>query len=473
MRAIYILLLCSAAVLPRPGLAGNPTSLAHEIDRIRVQHGVSAAVVIVVDNDEVLLEHYSGVTDWDSPRTVDRDTYFRLGSVTKVFTALALLRAEEQGKLSLQQEVAEILGQAQSNNPWANNPWAESNPLRVVQLMEHTAGWYDMSAMEFDDKNPTPLSPAEALAKRPESRVMHWPPGWHSEYSNSGPGMASYVIEQATGEVFDQYIVEQVFKPLGMDSASLLFSDKIERSLATGYDRDGHTVIPYWHIVYRASGGLNVLPFEMSNFLQMLLNHGRLGGRAVFSEAQIKRLETPKTALAAQTGLEYGYGMGIFRSLYKKHVLFGHGGDADGYLAHFKYSRESGRAYLVVINAFNHAPLRAMQVQLNDHLVADLPEAIMPEIPVLDESLLARYAGLYHQAAVRFPREGWQEVTLRVRLQDGRLQTSKNGSDWRNLLPVNEQHFRRANEPLATAAFIRVEGDRMVLQLPNGNYIRD
>jgi len=175
MRAIYILLLCSAAVLPRPGLAGNPTSLAHEIDRIRVQHGVSAAVVIVVDNDEVLLEHYSGVTDWDSPRTVDRDTYFRLGSVTKVFTALALLRAEEQGKLSLQQEVAEILGQAQSNNPWANNPWAESNPLRVVQLMEHTAGWYDMSAMEFDDKNPTPLSPAEALAKRPESRVMHWP----------------------------------------------------------------------------------------------------------------------------------------------------------------------------------------------------------------------------------------------------------------------------------------------------------
>ena len=469
MRAILsTVLFCFAVVISRTGLADNLNGLANEIDRIRVKHGVSAAAVIVVNSDEVLLEHYSGITDWDSPRTVDQDTYFRLGSVTKVFTGLALLRAEEQGKLSLQQSVAEILVQAQ----W-KNPWGESNPLRVAQLMEHTAGWYDMSVMEFDDNNPTPLSPAEALAVRPESRVMHWPPGWHSEYSNSGPGMASYIIEQATGETFDQYIVEQVFKPLGMNSASLLLSDKIGQSLATGYDKDGHTVIPYWHIVYRASGGLNVLPFEMSRFLQMLINHGRLDDQAVFSTTQIKRLETPKTALAAQTGLEYGYGLGIYRSLHKQHVLFGHGGDADGYLAHFKYSRESGRAYLVVINAFNHAPLRAMQVHLNDYLVEDLPAPVIPETPALDESVLARYAGLYHQAAVRFPREGWQKVTLHVRLEDGSLQTSKNGSDWRHLLPVNEQHFRRANEPLATAAFIPVDGDRMVLQLPHGNYIRD
>jgi hypothetical protein len=75
--------------------------------------------------------------------------------------------------------------------------------------------------------------------------------------------------------------------------------------------------------------------------------------------------------------------------------------------------------------------------------------------------------------AVRFPREGWQKNTLQVRLEHGRLQTSKNGSDWRHLVPVNEQHFRRANEPLATVAFIPVNGDRMVLQLSNGNYIRD
>ncbi len=468
MRAIVTILFCSIAVFSRPGLAGDLAGLANEIDRIREQHGVSAAAVIVVDADQVLLEHYSGITDWDSPRVVDRDTYFRLGSITKVFTGLALLRAEEQGKLSLQQAVAEILQQPQSNNPWA-----ESHPLRIAQLMEHTAGWYDMSAVEFNDKNPRPLSPAEALAMRPESRLMHWPPGWHSEYSNSGPGLASYVIEQASGQVFDQYIVEQVFKPLDMESATLLLSEKTERTRATGYDTDGRTVIPYWHIVYRASGGLNVLPVDMAGFLQMLLNNGRLDGQAVFSTSQIKRLETPKTSLAAQTGLEYGYGLGIYGSLHKQHVLYGHGGDADGYLAHFKYSRESGKAYLVVINAFNHAPLRAMQALLNDYLVAGLPKPLMPAVPDLEVSVLEGYTGLYHLAAVRFPQEGWQDKTLQVRLKDGRLQTSENQSKWRQLVPVNDRHFRRLNQPLATAAFVPVDGERMVLQLRNGNYIRD
>ena len=468
MRVIVAVLLSCSVFVSRPGLADSLAGLTNEIDKIREQHGVSAAAVIVVDTERILLAHYSGISDWNSQRMVDRDTYFRLGSIAKVFTGLALLRAQEQGKLSLQQPVAEILPQAQSKNPWA-----ETHPLRIAQLMEHTAGWYDMSAMEFSDKNPKPLSPAEALAMRPESRVMHWPPGWHSEYSNSGPGLASYVIEQATGKIFDQYIVEHVFKPLGMESASLLLTDKIDRTRATGYDRDGRTVIPYWHMVYRASIGLNVLPVDMARFLQMLLNNGRLDGQAVFSKIQIKRLEPPKTALAAKTGLEYGYGLGIYGSLYKQHILFGHGGDADGYLAHFKYSRDSGKAYLVVINAFNHAPLRAMQALLNDYLVEGLPQPPMPEIPVLEELVLARYTGLYHLAAVRFPREGWREKTLKVRKWDGVLQTSENQNNWRQLVPVNEQHFRRANEPLATAAFIPVDGARMVLQLRNGNYIRE
>ena len=468
MRAIVAVLLCFCFALSRPGLADSLAGLAKEIDKIREQHGVSAAAVIVVDTERILLAHYSGITDWNSQRMVDRDTYFRLGSITKVFTGLALLRAQEQGKLSLQQPVAEILPQAQSKNPWA-----EAHPLRVAQLMEHTAGWYDMSAMEFGDKDPKPLSPAEALSLRPESRVMHWPPGWHSKYSNSGPGLASYVIEQATGKIFDQYIVEHVFKPLGMESASLLLTDTIGRTRTTGYDRDGRTVIPYWHMVYRASGGLNVLPADMARFLQMLLNNGRLDGQAVFSKIQIKRLETPKTALAAKTGLEYGYGLGIYGSLYKQHILFGHGGDADGYLAHFKYSRESGRAYLVVINVFNHAPLRAMQALLNEYLVEGLPQPPMPEIPVLEESVLELYTGLYHLAAVRFPREGWREKTLKVRKWNGVLQTSENQINWRQLVPVNEQHFRHVNEPLATVAFIPVDGARMVLQLRNGNYIRE
>ncbi len=424
--------------------------IAEEIDRIRLQHGVSATAVIVVEDDKVTLEHYSGTRDWQSRQVVDRNTYFRMGSVTKIFTGLALLRAQQQRILSLEQPVSDILSKPQSSNTWA-----QSNPLLVAHLMEHTAGWHDMGSIEFADKNPQPLSPAEALALHPESRVMQWPPGWYPEYSNSGPGMASFVIEQASGQDFDQYMVEQVFMPMGMKSASLLLSDEIERQLATGYNKDGQTVIPYWHILYRASGGLNVLPIDMSRLLIMLLNRGQLDGEVIFSKPQINRLETPKTTLAAATGLSFGYGLGVYASVHERHVLYGHGGDADGYLAHFRYSLESGKAYLVVINAFNHAPLRAMQKQLNDYLVDGLPRPRLPAVPVLEESVLAGYTGSYHLAAVRFPRKDWEKKKLLVRLKDDYLQTSEGDDKWRSLIPVNQQHFRRRYEPSAI-----VSGDK-------------
>lgn len=464
LSSVFFLML----LLCRPLPAGGLLQSADEFDSIREQHEVAGAAVIVVDANSVLLEHYSGFTDWQSKKAIDRDTWFRIGSVSKAFTGLALLRAVQSGQLRLDQKVSEILPQ-----PQFENDWEKTYPLLVAHLMEHTAGWYDMSGVEFDDKNPKPLSVAEALAMRPQSRVMHWPPGWHSEYTNSGPGLVSYLIEQASGESFDSYLVNQVFAPLGMHSASPLLTPEIEQSLATGYNTDGHSVIPYWHIVYRASGGVNLRPSDMVKFLQMLLNSGRTGGRPVFTEAQISRLETPATTLAAQTGLEYGYGMGIYSILHKRHLLFGHGGDADGFLAHFRYSRESGKAYFVVINAFNHAPIRAMQKLLNDFLVADLPDPVMPDIPEIETSVLELYTGSYRQATVRFPRQGWQNKTLQVKLQGKRLLTSKNGTQWRRLIPVNGKHFRRSNEPVATAAFIPVDGDKMVLQGRMGNWIRD
>ena len=451
-----------------PMLADEAADLAAAVDRIREQHELAAAVVIVVDAESILLEHYSGIIDWDSPKPVTRDTYFRIGSISKAFTGLALLRAEQLGQLQLDQQVSDFLSE-----PQYDNRWEETNPLRVAQLQEHTAGWYDMSGQEFNDKNPKPLSVAESLAMRPQSRVMRWPPGWHSEYSNSGPGLVSYVIEQASGAVFDSYIAGQVFKPLGMHSASLLLTPEISGALATGYNTDYQSVIPYWHIVFRASGGVNVLPVDMAKFMQMLLNRGQLGGRAVFSEAQIERLETPTTTLAATTGLRYGYGLGIYSILHNGHVLLGHGGDADGYLAHFRYSRESGKAYFAVINAFNHAPLRALQNLLNDYLVAGLPDHEKPDVPAIDHAILESYTGSYRPASVRFPGNGWQDKTLQIKLEGDRLLSTENGRRWRRLYPVNKRHFRRSDEPVATAAFVPVENGRMVLQGRMGNWIRD
>ena len=161
-----------------------------ELIRIQYQYGISALAAIIVDRDKVLLEHYSGVTDWDEPREVTRDTWFRAGSVTKVFTGLAALRAVEKDLVRLDGTVESQLPEDALS--WSfENPYRDVSPLVLADLLEHTAGWYDMSSTEFDDKNPAPLTLTQALHIRPESRVSHWPPGAYYAYSNSGPGLAA------------------------------------------------------------------------------------------------------------------------------------------------------------------------------------------------------------------------------------------------------------------------------------------
>lgn len=447
--------------------AATPEEVAGRIDRVRQLHGVASASVVLVDRDGMLLHRSFGVTDWRSGKPAGADTRYKVGSVSKAFTGLALLRAQAKGLLRLDQPVRELAPGASFDNRWE-----ASRPLTPAMLMEHTAGWFDMSRGEFDHpaKGPIPLS--EALAVRPASRVGQWPPGVFSEYSNSGPGMAGYVLEQASGMSFETFAERELFAPLGMDSAGFLPDAETLAQLAQGYDRDGRTPIPYWHILYRPAGGLNINPRDMAPFLRMLIGRGRLDGKEFLAPGQVRRLERPQTTAAARAGLEYGYGLGVQASQHKGHTLYTHGGDGDGYLARFAYSPEAGRGYFVVITAFDHRPLNAMREALSDWLVETMPRpAPPPEIDLAPETL-ERYAGRYRAATARFAAPGWQRRTLQVSVRDGRLYTRGEQGRPRPLIAVSESQFRRPDETVATTAFSVLDDGSVALQGPVGNWLK-
>jgi CubicO group peptidase (beta-lactamase class C family) len=455
--------------------ASGLDDIRQDLVRIQKEHGAGAVAVVIVDRRQVLLEHYRGVTDWDEPREINRSTWFRAGSVTKVFTGLALLRAEEEGLLKLDQPV---VGQLPDMDlAWAfDNPFRASSTLVPADLMEHTAGWHDMSQIEFDDSNPAPLTLAQALQLRPASRISRWAPGTYYSYSNSGPGLAAYIVEQASGQVFDEWIREQVFEPLGM-SATLLYEQHVANGLATGYDSDYRTEIPYWHIVFRPSGGMNLRPIEISRFLQMMLNEGVLDGRRIFSKEQLHRLRTPTRTHAARAGLEYGYGLGIYSAVRDGHVVYMHGGDADGYLTHFAYSLKSGLAYFVVINAFNHAPLNAMKERLTSHLIKDLPIETPPSTVSIPAATAERLTGHYRKATDRFPHPGQDERKLSVRISDEGLAVSKVPRKWLDLTAVavntDSVLLRRKSDPVATRAFILLDNGTVVYQDSSSNWVKE
>ena len=461
IRAILLLTLLSPAV----ALATDDDRLAEllsEIEAVRNEAGIAAVGLALVKGDNVLHAGAQGVKDRDTGEPVDANTLFRIGSITKTFTALAALKLAETGAFDLDDPVRRHV---EDIGLLFRNPWAGSRPVRIAHLLEHTAAIPELSSAEFDVEKPLALE--AALRFRPQRRRLRWPPGLHKSYTNAGAGVLWYTIRAITGHDYDASLQRELFAPLRMRHASVKPNPATRQRLAQGYDRDGRTPIPYWHMLYRPFGAINATPRGMSNFLRMLLNRGRFEAKQIVSPSVIERMETPHTTLAARAGLTYGYGAGLYSFLHAGYLFHGHGGDADGYLSHFGYNRRANMAYFVVITAFDHGPIERIEALLRDFIVADLaPPEPPPRQPVPAERLLD-LTGQYIESMQRF---GGRPETLRVEYRSGELRRHMGGRAHR-LIPVDKRRFRLPGQPLATIAFVEYQG-KLYLQGEFGNYRR-
>ena len=435
--------------------------LLDSLDQIRQSAGVAGLALTLVNTEETIWSGGRGVANRDTEKPMTADTLIRIGSVTKAFTALSLLALDEAGKLSLDSNIATLM-----LAPPYTNPWASSHPVTLAQLLEHSAGLGDLSKIEWDHNEPLTL--AAALQVDPDSRLLQWPPGLHSSYSNSGAGVAAQVMQRVTGLNFEDHTAKSVFEPLGMDSATFRLTDSVKTGLATGYDSDGQTIIPYWHTLYRPFGGINVTARQMGPFVRMLLARGRLDQQQIFSAALIDRMEHPETTLAARSGLEFGYGPGNYQWVHDGFVFHGHGGDADGYLSRFAYNRDAGLGYFLVINAFKGSTLRRLRDEIEDFIVYGLKPRFQAGVPQPSEQL-RQLTGRYQTATRRFA--GKADQHLEISYEQNRLYMRRNGRR-QHLIPLSAWHFRRVFEPVATTAFIHGFDGRLYLQGPFGNYVR-
>ncbi len=454
---LLLLLTLTSTAWPRQPL----DQLITKLDSARVEQGVAGVSFTLVTHDHVLWKGGLGQKDWDKPDLVTEDSLFRVGSLSKVFTAAALLQLQEAGRIQLTDRVRQHAPAASYNNPWEAN-----TPLNIAHLLEHTAGLNDLTKEEFDNSDPKPLTLEEGLAFKPESRTVRWKPGLHSSYSNAGYGLAGYVIEQITQQRYEDVIQTRLFGPLGMASSGFFQSDASRAHLANGYQPDGKTPLRYWHMIMRPFGGIHSSARDMAPFLQMLLNEGRHGNHQLLSPASIRRLETPTTTLAARSGLAFGYGLGVYQYLRHGVLLRGHSGDGDGYLSFFGYSRALDTAYFLSMNRFHWPALRALRRIVEEWMVAEENTAApaKADVPV---RVLREYIGRYELAAWRFPWTSAEErarQAIRISLVEGVLHTESAGGSRQALIPVSDQHFRRSDEPLATSAFVRDQDGQLYFQ---------
>jgi CubicO group peptidase (beta-lactamase class C family) len=229
------------------------------------------AGVALVSNGELLWCGGFGKADLATRRDVTCDTEFRVGSISKTFVALALLKLQEAGKINLEARLEDVAPEIP-----VQNRWTSTNPVRIVNLLEHTAGFDDMEPAEvynFKDAYDFPLLKVFQRFKEPQD--VRWPPSTRMSYSNPGYGIAGYLIEKISAEPFDQYVRENVLVPLGMTNADFRFTDANKALLATGYSTPAHPAgFPY--IYLRPAGDLKASPGELAKLVQFFLRRGRI-----------------------------------------------------------------------------------------------------------------------------------------------------------------------------------------------------
>ena len=430
-------------------------------DVVEKQH-VTGAGVALVSNGQLLWCGGIGKADLSANRDVTCDTEFRVGSISKTFVALALLKLEEEGKINLYARLQDVAPEIPLNNRWAN-----SNPVRIVNLLEHSAGFDDMQPSEVYNRHDRWDYPLLNVFKRfQEPQDVRWPPGTRFSYANPGYGIAGYLIEKVSGQPFDAYIQQNLLAPSGITVGDFRLTDANRAVLAQGYEGNPPRLVPYKNIYLRPAGDMKASPGELAKLVQFFLRRGRAGDVALVRPESIARMEYPETISSAKHGLRLGYGLANYTESDGGVITHGHDGGIDGFISTYRYMPEQNWGYVVLLNStVSYKALQDMNHLAIEFLSKDFPKPQQPMISLASNEL-KKVSGYY---APRAPRNqllaflGELTGGTWIRVADGKLETSSLfGKGHEPLLPVGKNLFRGEKEPEATAVFFPDANGRMI-----------
>ncbi len=469
--AILLLLSTALACVPPGSKAQQKEDLPHpksveELkkamkDVLEKEH-IPGAGVALVANGEVLWCGGIGQADIAANRAVSCDTEFRVGSISKTFVALALLKLQEEGKINLYARLQDVAPEI----PFKNR-WEATHPVRIVNLLEHTAGFDDMEFSEvynLRDRYDFPLLDVFKRFQKPQ--IARWPPGTRMSYSNPGNAIAGYLIEKVTGKPFDQYIRDTFLRPLGLERADYPFTDANKPLLAAAYNGNPPKAVGYPFIYLRPAGDLKASPGELAKLVQFLLRRGRTEEGQLVKPESILRMEAPETTLATKNGLRLGYGLCNYSSVEGGVVTHGHDGGIDGFISSYRYMPEQNWGYVVLLNSTNSGrALHHLNLLAVDFLSRDFPK---PQQSVINSpaGYLEKFAGFYAPRAPRTQMFAFLDDFAggtRIRVIKGKLTRSGLFGQPEPLLCVGKNAFRGDKEPEGTMIFFTSESGDMAI----------
>jgi len=328
---------CALVFLSSTAAAQDAAQL-DEVVQSYVQNKTFMGSVLVARDAKVILNkgYGSANLEWNIPNTPS--TKFRLGSVTKQFTAASILLLEERGKLKLEDPIKMYV-------PDAPSAW---DRITIFNLLTHTSGIPNFTSLaEYKTLQLSDTTPAKTIATV-RDRPLDFFPGEKMSYSNSGYILLGYVIEKITGASYERFVRDNIFTPLGMKDSGYDSNSAIIERRAAGYtpSPDGPINAPinagYIHMsVPHAAGALYSTTEDLLRWEQ-----GLFGGKVV-SAASLKKMTTP---------FKNNYALGVVVQTVGGRTVINHGGGIDGFNTFLAYYPDDKLTVVVLSNINGTAP---------------------------------------------------------------------------------------------------------------------
>ncbi|MBF0687384.1 MAG: beta-lactamase family protein [Cellulomonas sp.] len=327
---------------------------------------VAGATVSVVHDGEMLTARGFGVADVAAGTPVDPDgTLFRLGSLSKMFTATAVMQLVEDGQVDLDTDVEQ----------YTQLGLDLDHPVTLRHLLTHTSGFEERLSGMFGAPGQAPDLRASLVIDPPE---QVFEPGTTPAYSNYGNALAGYVVEAVSGQRFEEYVAEHVLAPAGMSSST--FEQPLPEDLAgqmsQGYATSDDPPSDFEVVGQPPAGALSATATDMARF--MLVHLGRQAdGDDVLSDATRRLMQEPALDADSLGALAAGprMGLGWFDETGRGPRAVGHGGDTNVFHTHLRLWPDEGTGLFV---SFNSTGPGQSAYALRDEVLAAFTDRYLP-----------------------------------------------------------------------------------------------
>jgi CubicO group peptidase (beta-lactamase class C family) len=377
--------LAAVLVVARPGAAPQPARSGWADVRAFYKHAleqhaiVGSALAFVTEGGAIAARENAGFRDRDAKLPVTNDTIFHWASITKTFTAIALMQLRDRGLVKLDDPIVKYVPELRK----VSNPYGPMDAITLRQLLSHSAGfragtWPWATGADWEPFEPPGWE--QLVAMMPYTRI-EFPPGSKYSYSNPGLVFIGRVIEDVAGEPYETYVDKQILRPLGMTRT---FFDRApaflrgDRSHSYFVTDEGLKEAPFDFDtgITVSNGGLNGPIDDLARYLGFLMGSRDAAAQqrydAILKRTSLEEMWRPVVPVSPGVSM----GLTFFLEQHDGLDFVAHSGGQNGFISHFYLHVPSRRAYLVAFNtqttsakAGETRDTRALDAALRDTII--------------------------------------------------------------------------------------------------------